>query len=526
MTVYRSTLPLAGALLGACALAPPAPGAGAAPARPEASIVVDADRHDGPAWWKAFGDPVLDRVADAVLASNFDLGEAVARVGQARARARIARADRLPTVRASLGATDFDAPTNAGIGAQLNELGLGSDVFGAFGFALPDRLDLTTYTAGAEFAYEVDFWGRNRNAARAAGAERLAAEADLGTARINVLAETVGTYLELVDQRRQRALAGELVSVLREWERLTASRYDSGLTDARGLYALRRNVRDAEAELSRVEGLLAGAEGRLWVLVGGYRAELADLLPDELTLAAPEAVPEAVPADLLAQRPDVHAARRRVEAARFALGAHRAALLPSLSLSGSIGVQSSESSEWFDPDQWFRNLSVNLLAPVLQGGRLRGNVALAEARLDEAVAAFGRSVVTAANEVRSALAALESGRRRLAALAAMEQAALDEAALQRERYVSGVEDYAGVLSSSRILVRVRSVRAGGERDLGFARLKLHRALGGAWDLGSDGVAGARGRSSARISGAVSTYTPSESTPSESTPGESTPGDSE
>ena len=511
MTVYRFALPLAALLLGACSLSPAAKAPDESPAREAPTDGDDAGRHDGPEWWKAFGDPVLDRVADAVLASNFDLEEAVARVGQARARARIARADRLPTVQASLGATDFDAPTNAGIGAQLNELGLGSDVFGAFGFALPDRLDLSTYTAGAEFAYEVDFWGRNRNAALAAGAERLAAEADLGTARINVLAETVGTYLEVVDQRRQRSLAGELVSVLREWERLTTSRYDSGLTDARGLYALRRNVRDAEAELSRVEGLLAGAEGRLWVLVGGYRAELADMLPDELTLAAaPEPVPEAVPADLLAQRPDVHAARQRVEAARFALGAHRAALLPSLSLSGSIGVQSSESSEWFDPDQWFRNLSVNLLAPVLQGGRLRGNVALAEARLDEAVAAFGRSVVTAANEVRSALAALESSRRRLAALAAMEQAARDEAALQRERYVSGVEDYAGVLSASQILVRVQSVLAGGERDLGFARLKLHRALGGAWDFGSDGVPGARTRASARASGAVSTYTPGDS----------------
>ena len=469
-------------LLGACSLAPTADVPEEAAATADAPAAAsDRGLPDGPAWWKAFDDPVLDRVADAVLESNFDLDEAMARVAQARARARIARAVLVPAVRANVGANEFDAPTNAGIGAQLNELGLGPDVFGAFGFALPERLDLTTYSAGAEFAYEVDFWGRDRSAARAAGAERLAAEADLRTARIRVLSETVGTYLEVLDLRRQRSLARELVVVLREWERLTTARYDSGLTDARGLYALRRNVREAEAELPRVEGLLADAEGRLWVLVGGYREELADGLPDGITLAeSREPAPEAVPADLLAQRPDVWAARQRVEAARYTVGAHRAALLPSLSLTGSIGLQSSESSGWFDADQWFRNLSVNLMAPVLQRGRLRGNVELAEARLDEAVAAFGRSVVTAANEVRSALTGLETSRRRVAALAAVEEAAGAEAALQRERYVSGVEDYTGVLASRQVLARARSARAGGERDLGFARLALHRALGGAW----------------------------------------------
>ena len=136
----------------------------------------------------------------------------------------------------------------------------------------------------------------------------------------------------------------------------------------------------------------------------GIARSLRACLPDALEPAAPAVpVPTGIPADLLTQRPDVSAARQRVEAARFAVGAHRAALLPSLSLSGSIGLQATESGEWFDPDQWFENLSANLLLPVFQGGRLRGNVALAEAQLAEAGAAFGRSVVTAVSEVEAAL---------------------------------------------------------------------------------------------------------------------------
>ena len=437
--------------------------------------------HEQVEWWKAFDDSTLDRLAEAALGSNFDLEEAVARVDQAKARARIARAVRLPALQAAVGPSEIRMPTSAGLGAQLDQLGLGSDVFDAFGFVLPDRLDLTTYAVGAEFAYEADFWRRDRNAARAAGAESRAVESDWHAARIRVLADTVGTYFEVVDLRRQRWLAGEIIQHLKEWKWLMETRYDGGLVHARDLYAARRQLGDAEAELPQIDALLANAEARLWVLVGGYREELAGMLPEMLTTGASLASGTAhVPADLLDQRPDVRAARQRVEAARYALGARRAELLPSLSLSGSIGLQSADSADWFDPDQWFRNLSANLLAPVLQRGRLRGNVEVAEARLNEAVAAFGRTVLTAVHEVQSALAGLEASRRRLEILVSLEEAAEAEADLRHERYASGLDDYAVFLAASQMLLGAKSARATGERELGYARLALHRAAGGAW----------------------------------------------
>ena len=284
-------------------------------------------------WWNAFADPVLDRVIEAVLDSNFDLAEAVARVDQARARERIVKAPAFPLLKPSADITDTDIPTNAGIAAQLDEVGLGSDVYSDFGIELPDRLDLTTYTLGVDFSYELDFWGRNRNDALAAGAERLATEADYLTARMGVLTETVRTYLEIVDLRHQQGLAVKNVEIFQQRESLAEIRYDRGLTDASGLYAARQNLSNAQAELPQIKALLADAEGRLWVLLGGYRAELADMLPDSLTPStALEPVPAGIPADLLVQRPDVSAARQRMEAARYTVGARRADLLPSLSL--------------------------------------------------------------------------------------------------------------------------------------------------------------------------------------------------
>ena len=480
----RILVPVAvGCLIPACSLAPKQ--------TPEALEAVEelpagfAGSEAGPyeplEWWKTFADPALDRVIAAALASNFDLAEAVARVEQARQRERIAKSSAFPLAQPVIGASDSDTPTNAGIGAQFDELGLGPDQGGAFGIVLPDRLGLTTYSASAELAYEVDFWGRNRNDGLAAGAERLASEADYLTARMGVLAETVRTYLEIVNLRRQETFAGQIVELLRDLESLAVSRYDRGLTDARGLHAARRHLREAQAELPQIEALLAAAEGRLRVLLGGYREDLAGLLPgDPAPSPALDPVPAGIPAGLLAQRPDVGAARQRVEAARYTLGARRADLLPRLSLHGSIGLQGADAGEWFDPDQWFRNLSLNLLGPVFQGSRLRGNVALAEARLKEAAAAFGRTVVTAVNEVEAALAGLEASRRRHSLRVSLAEEARAVAGLQERRYLSGVGGYDAFLTASRTLLGAQAAQAASERDLGYARLALHRALGGAW----------------------------------------------
>ena len=434
-------------------------------------------------WWESFDDPVLNRVVESVLRSSFDLATAVARVEQARARARIAVAVRLPTIQASLGAGGFDAPANVGLGAQLEDFGLGADSLAGFGVALPDRLDQTTYSAGADFAYEIDFWGRNRNAAFSADAERLASEADYRAARMGVLAQTVATYLEIVDLRRQRRFAGDTVEILREWTMLAEERYDQGVGDIQNVYALRRNLSDAQTALPGMESRLVDAEERLKVLLGGEQnADVLGMLPDVMPTSLMKTAPTGVPAEALAQRPDVAAARQRLASARFALDARRAALWPSLSLSGSIGLQSPDTDGWFDPDQWFRNFSSNLLAPVFQGGRLRGNVALAEAALDEANATYAQAVVAAAAEVTAALAELESNRRRLGLLASFSEEARAEAAFREERYVSGIADYATYLAASRMDVAAQAAHAAGERDLAYARLALHRALGGAWSV--------------------------------------------
>ena len=473
------TLIAAALLFIGCSLAPP-------PELPDPAAEMPADFRDSQAtgdyepvqWWKAFADPVLDRVIESVLESNLDMAAAVARVSQAREKARIAKAAILPVVQGHAGINDLNTPSNAGFGAQIQDLGLGEL---APGFELPDRLAVTTYSLGADFSYEMDFWGRAESDALAAGAEYLASESDYETARIGILAETIGTYFEIVDLRQQIAINRSMVDVLLEREGVAATRYDRGLADSLDLYRIRQDLRNTQAILPQLENGLASAEGRLAVLLGGYRDDLARLLPEALSPdAAADPVPAGIPADLLMQRPDVRAARHRLEGARFQIDARRAELLPTLSFSGSIGLQSSKIDGLFKVDQWFTNLASNLLAPIFQGGRLRSNVALAEARFGEFAATYGRTVVTAVNEVETALAVHQNESRRHALLASRLEEARATEELRSQRYEAGIGGYPDFLDALRTRLNVESALVGAAGDLALARLTVHRALGGAW----------------------------------------------
>ena len=484
--VRSTSLPRAGALaslslLAACSFAPapsvPEPVAELPDAFAEPAV---AGGHAAREWWQGFEDAALNAVVDSVLASNFDLAEAVARVQQARAQAGIARAGLFPVVQGTASAVDQDTPANAGFGQQFREL-TGTEDGGLGGFEFPDRLGIRTYSLGAEFAYELDFWGRARNDAKAAGLDYLATESDYDAARIGVLAETITTYFEIADLRTRIALTGETADVLIEREELADTRYESGLITSLELYQVRQELLNTQSILPQLESQLVNAEGRLAVLMGGFREKLDGVLPASLApVPSADPITAGVPADLLLQRPDVRAAALRLEAARHSIGARRAELLPSLSFSGTIGVQAAEADGLFNVDQWFRNLLGNLTAPIFQGGRLRNNVALAEAGFHQAAAAYGRTVVTAVHEVEAALAALENEGRRHAFLTAQLQEAEASVALQLERYSSGVAGYTDYLDAVRARLNVESTLAGSRRDLALARLAVHRALGGDW----------------------------------------------
>ena len=422
------------------------------------------------AWWNEFGDPVLDQLVDRALDQNLDIAEAAARAEQASAQARLSRAALWPSLEATAGASYSENP-------------LSGSAFGNFPGG-PSRLVSETYSLGLSASYELDLFGSNRDDLRAARSDALAAEFDYRAARLATAAETISAYFEIVDARHQIELALLTAEVLSDRSARTEERYRRGLVQSFELYQLRQDLRSVEASLPTREQALTAAEGRLAVLLADYPEELQDLLGEQLL---PQLVfkdiPSGLPADLLAQRPDVAAAWNRLEGARLRIGARRAERFPSLRLTASTGAQGASTGDAINFNQnWLLSLGANIVAPLIDGGRISANIAAARAAYDQQAAAYGRTVLNAYREVSVAIDNYEEQRQRyrlILAQLADAQASLD---LQTERYRAGVGDYVGYLDALRSFYQVESSLSAAGRDVALARLGVHRALAGDWEI--------------------------------------------
>ncbi|WP_420438184.1 efflux transporter outer membrane subunit [Candidatus Palauibacter sp.] len=479
---------VAGTVGGGCSFAP-GPRMPATIAELPAAYDAEAPRpeaaHEPGGWWRAFDDATLDGLIETALVANLDLHEAVARLEELRHRYRIARAPLFPALTLDANGNRSSSPANTGLGSQFGgDEDDGGGPIPGISFNFPDRFEFTTYSASLGFAYELDFWGRLRNESGAAVRDFLASRADAETVRLTVIASTISTYLEVVSARAQVAIAEDNVDLLRERAELTQERYQAGVTNTFELYAIRQQYRTAESNLPGLRTAVNDAEGRLALLVGRYAGMIEDLLPPELEPAVDTTpIPGGLPVSLLEDRPDVMAAFERVEAARRRVGARRAELLPTISLNGAVGRQAGDIEDLQFIDQWFTNLIGGLVAPIFQGGRLRANLGAAWAQYDQAMIAYGRTVLEAYREVRTSLRQFENERERHAQV--MEQVADARASLenQLERYQSGVGDYVEYLDARVNLNGAETTRVLAERGIGEARLAVHRALGGAWVAG-------------------------------------------
>ena len=483
-TRYTAFLLLAWALsMSGCSFAPPLQSPEIVTEIPDEFAHVDTLGTYTPLkWWSVFQDPVLDELIDSTLTSNMDLIEAVARVAELQATYRIERSALFPSLQATADGSYSDQPANAGFGAQFSALtGNEEGEVPQEIPAGPDRFSIENYSASLAMSYEIDFWGRIRNSTRAALREFIASEADLSAARLSVIAQTISTYFEVVDLRRRIAFSLETIDVLSERVDRTQERYDSGLASSFELYSILQDYRNTQANLPLLERQLTDAEGRLAVIVGEYAGQLGYIIDTELTpQKATAPVPVGLPASLLNQRPDVRAAGQRLEAARFRIGARKAEQYPTISPSGTLGLQSSELNTLFDLNQWYLNLAGNITAPLFQGGRLKANVDAAEAQFIQVAAAYTRTVLTAYQEAESALAAMEEEEQRFAFFTSQRQEALSAVNVQSDRFENGVGTYLDYLDALRTLYNVETNLSAASRDLALARLGIHQALGGGW----------------------------------------------
>lgn len=415
-------------------------------------------------WWELFGDRQLDQLVEEALAANQDLAVAAARVDEARAFAGIARADRFPSADAAAGTS------RTKLSEDTSGQPPGSDL----------EFDRSSATVG--FSFELDFWGRYARAHEAARAELLASEEARLNVRLGVLAGVATAWYDLAALDRGLALARSTVASRADAVRLQRLRLEAGTISELDLAQAEAELASAEAAVPQLERALRQTVNRLGVLLGRPGATLSatgGLEPSGAQTKLP-AIPVGLPSELLARRPDIVAAEQALVAANARIGVARAAYFPSITLTGYTGSESSELSDLLGAGTSLWQLAAGLFQPIFNTGKIRRGVEVTEARREQALALYRKSVQSAFAEVEDALVARRTGAEERAAFGRQVEALARASRLATVRYEAGDSSYLEVLDAERNLFRAQLQLVDAERLEAAAAVALFKALGGGW----------------------------------------------
>ena len=420
-------------------------------------------------WWTVFDDPGLNRIEAEALIANRDLKLAAARVEEARALARIALADRLPAAGIAGAAGRERTSTQAAPPAGSRTV----DFFETFGYA----------------SFELDFWGRYRRLDEAARAELLASEAGRDAVRLALTADVAALYFNFRTLEAQTRIAREQLATYDTTCAVYRKRYRSGYTQELDLRRIEADRLATEALVYRRENALSQAGTALAVLLGRSPRDIVQGFAEtgrslEELDAAPS-IPDNIPSDLLERRPDIRREEGMLMAANARMGAARAALFPSIRLTGQSGFASPELQDLFMQEAHAWNIAASLVQPVFEGGRLFALEKAARARHEQMLARYEQTVQNAFRETRDALVAGTQTARALDASLQRAQCMRRSLELARTQHQGGYISIIDVLDIHR-----RSLLA--ELDLTAARqerlealIALCRAMGGGWRESSE-----------------------------------------
>ena len=411
------------------------------------------------AWWERFGDPTLNRLEPQIEIANPDLAATVARYDQARAFAAEAQAGLDPQV--SLGAS-----------LSANRQSQNRPLRGA---AQPNFYTANQVAASA--SYEIDFWGKLRNEAKAGTALAQASAADLATMRLGLQSELATDYLTLRGLDADSKLLTDTVGAYQKALDLTQTLFQGKIVSSLDVSRAQTQLDTAKAQLSEIASKRALMEHATATLVGQPASSFS--IPAEVPPFTLPAVPASVPSTLLQRRPDIAAAERTVAAANDEIGVARAAFYPSFSLDLLAGFQSGGLNLLSLPNS-FWSVGPDVTLPLLDGGKLDAEEAMAYARFREAGADYRSTVLAAFQQVEDNLALLhwlgqESDDETAGVTAA--QHTLDVAL---NLYKQGVSSYLEVVTAQTALLQAQQTLLDLQTRRLTADVGLIRGLGGGW----------------------------------------------
>jgi NodT family efflux transporter outer membrane factor (OMF) lipoprotein len=434
-------------------------------------IGVTSEPADYRAWWRAFHDPLLDRLIDTALRQNLSLRVAGIRVLEARALLGIAVGQLYPQTQQAVGSLQYNRVSPYSI------------------IALPSGL--STYTQdqiGVTASWEIDFWGRFRRAIESAHATLQATVADYDNALVSLAGDVATNYIAVKTLEKRIEIARRNIETQRENLEITLARLTYGTASQRDAEQARTLLHSTEASVPALQTQLQQTKHALSILLGLPPGDLADMLagPSGIPVPPPQ-LAVGIPQDLLRRRPDVRAAEYRAMAQGAQIGVARADLFPAFSLSGTFVLLSTDLGRSTLGDM-FQSASRNYVAGpgvqwnIFNYGRLTNNVRLQDARFQELLITYQNTVLTAQQNVEDAIVAFVRSQERAEFLALSTEAAKGSFALAVDQYRGGVADFTTVIVAEQSLLSEQDTFVATLGSIASNLVAIYRALGGGWQI--------------------------------------------
>lgn len=400
-----------------------------------------------PDWWKAFRSQTLNRLVAEANTDNTDIGAALRRIDQSRAQLRIAGSSLFPQIDAN-GNNTFSRTKVRGSSPSHDA----------------DR------SAGVSLTYDFDVFGGNRAGVESARAIVISRYYDRDAIELEIQSQVAIAYMNLLLARERLRISDDTIKNFDEVLRIANARLEAGAATSLDVTQQKSALATARAGRAIFLEQVHNAENALAVLIGDAAGTVHANGTGIAALRVPS-INTGQPAALLFRRPEIRRAEAELIAANADIGVARAALFPNLSLDLGAAIANN-------PVTTTISVGNSILAPIFQGGRLRANVDLTEARKAELVELYRREVLVALQEVEDALAAIQSAQRRAAELTIALNEARTAYRLSRERYEAGAIDFQTLLDAQRTLFNAEDSLVFARYDRLIATVDLIRALGG------------------------------------------------
>ena len=477
-------------------------------------------------WWKVFHDPELDSLEDRALRNNRDLKVAISRVREARAERQVVAAGLIPEVDAtagynrSLGSKNVVLPLSAlGGGGSSQSAGTGRS-----GSALPIRpqdaaasapvatvssgvpspqaappggpaspfgegglpgVTTNLYQAGFDAVWEIDIFGGVRRAIEAADAQAEAAQEMMYGVRVTLMAEVAATYIQLRSSQQRIDIARRNLESQRQTWMIARDKFNAGLGNEAEAAQYLAQLRLSETTIPPLVAAERMSQHTLGFLLGVDQTTLsAELAPGPALPSLPDDVPVGVPSDVLRRRPDVRQAERQLAASTAQVGEATAQLYPQFSLTGSVGIDSSDLKHLPERSSRYYSIAPGVSWPILDWAKLHAAIGAANEEEAQALLGYQTSILQALKDVEDALVQYGQERERHTALTRAVEETRRARQVTAQIYTQGLADQTATLEAERAVFQAEDELAQSEASLRVGLVGLYKALGGGWDFKS------------------------------------------